>query len=1243
ATMSSFPLNQWSHIAGAWKKGNYIKLYVNGELKDTEAVPNEFLNDSGSGFQSYFASYRGVSGFYNGKIDDFCIWNVERTISEIRENIHLPFTGSETGIVAYWQMNDGSGLTTTDIVNAHNGTLNNMTGDDWIVSTIPFGGGESNTQIVSATGIVDFAGTGLSMNFTSKTGTDTIVGTRIDTVPNIYPTGLKSQFNEQYWVVNQFGSGTFESNLTFTLSQDLTPDDESNPGSIAIYTRGSTADTSWTCLKLATSVNAANDEVTFEGITEFSQFIIGRKRPVIAFLALPFSFSLETQNFNSIDVWLNATPYFADIDGDGLLDLILGESPGNLNHYKQDSTNSTSFSLITNNFNSIDVGGQSAPTFTDLDGDNLLDLIIGEWDGNLNHWEQDSKNSTTFSLISESFNSIDVGNRSMPALTDLDGDGLLDLIVGEYDGYLNHYEQDNENSTFFSLLTENFNSIDVGERATPVFTDLDGDGLLDLIIGESDGYLNRWEQDSENSTSFTLITEYFHLIDVGLQSAPTFTDLDGDGLLDLIIGEQDGNLNHYEEEDVQSMVFGDLLIGNTGQRKYFLRCSNMTVDLSIECPDGFTVSLSEQSGFLQNLNITPLNGKISDTLYVRFEPASAMAYYGTISHISGGTSRNIDVGGTGIGSTDNFPGSALDFDGNDDYVSINHSDIGNPAGDFTIEVWARLNAIPAANADIISKHASGNRGYALEYSPSNGISAVIGNSSGWKIVIGPTWNVSEWHHLALTFDTTAQVMKLYDNGNLQGTETVPDPEFIDKDLYLAASQQYGNYFPGKIEEVRFWDIALDSIQIRENMHLTSTGYETGLKAYWQFNDGSGTILSNVVSGNIGTLHNMEEEDWVESTVATGRGVSDTQAEIAAIVDFTGTGLSAYYNAQNGASVTATRIDTVPNLHPVGPDTIFSNQYWVVNRFGSGTFNANLTFTIAEDLLTADQNNPSNISLYTRPSNADTNWIFLASASSVDAAGNQATFNGITGFSQFIIARETEIPEISIDLTVFLEGPFNGTDMNTDLNPADIPFSQPYNIAPWNYTGTETVAAIPNADVVDWVLVELRDTTEASLATSQTIIAQQAAFLLNDGSIVGLDGSTILSFNNSIIHSLFAVIWHRNSIGIMSAFPLIETGGTYKYDFTTSSGQVYGGGNAHKEIATGIWGMTGADGNADGQINNGDKIDVWSPQAGSGGYLSGDFNLDSQVNNGDKNDIWIPNTGSGGQVPDGIGYKCRVPE
>ncbi|MBN3034500.1 MAG: hypothetical protein JW861_02875 [Bacteroidales bacterium] len=171
-------------------------------------------------------------------------------------------------------------------------------------------------------------------------------------------------------------------------------------------------------------------------------------------------------------------------------------------------------------------------------------------------------------------------------------------------------------------------------------------------------------------------------------------------------------------------------------------------------------------------------------------------------------------------------------------------------------------------------------------------------------------------------------------------------------------------------------------------------------------------------------------------------------------------------------------------------------------------------------------------------------------------------------------------------------------------------------------------------MVDWILVELRDAPDAPSAGSATVVARQAAFLLKNGSVVAMDGQSVLQFSGlTVQQSLFAVVRHRNHIAVMSAVPLTETGGTYNYDFTSGAGQAYGSTLAHKELTQDVWGMIAADGNADSQINNTDKIEVWGPQAGSGGYKSGDYNMNGEVNNADKNDVWAPNTGLGGQVPD----------
>ena len=231
----------------------------------------------------------------------------------------------------------------------------------------------------------------------------------------------------------------------------------------------------------------------------------------------------------------------------------------------------------------------------------------------------------------------------------------------------------------------------------------------------------------------------------------------------------------------------------------------------------------------------------------------------------------------------------------------------------------------------------------------------------------------------------------------------------------------------------------------------------------------------------------------------------------------------------------------------------------------------------------------------------------------------------------------------VELKAFLEGPFAATEMQTQLNDLGIlPLYQPYNAPPWNYTGTESVAAIPGSQVVDWVLVELREATEASAATPSTIVSQQAAFILDNGTIAAFDGSGLLKFGLEVNTSLFAVLWHRNHLGIMSAYPMSHYGNLYSYDFTNGENKVFGGCIGHKSIGSGIWGMIAGDGNPDGHINNADKVEVWSPQSGQSGYLPGDFDMNGEVNNPDKNDLWVENCAAGSQVPDHV-KTCHVPE
>lgn len=176
--------------------------------------------------------------------------------------------------------------------------------------------------------------------------------------------------------------------------------------------------------------------------------------------------------------------------------------------------------------------------------------------------------------------------------------------------------------------------------------------------------------------------------------------------------------------------------------------------------------------------------------------------------------------------------------------------------------------------------------------------------------------------------------------------------------------------------------------------------------------------------------------------------------------------------------------------------------------------------------------------------------------------------------------------VSLDVKVLLEGAYIGSGLMHNMlntNPQIIPLAQPYNFAPYNYDGDEEVSSIP-ADVVDWVLVELRVAATPEAALTPLEGWPKALFLKTDGSIVNLDGSSLPQFDNlNISGNLFVVIQHRNHLDIMSASGLPLAGGVYSFDFSTALNQAYGGGSGYKQIATGVFGMVCGDAFADGSI------------------------------------------------------------
>ncbi len=127
-----------------------------------------------------------------------------------------------------------------------------------------------------------------------------------------------------------------------------------------------------------------------------------------------------------------------------------------------------------------------------------------------------------------------------------------------------------------------------------------------------------------------------------------------------------------------------------------------------------------------------------------------------------------------------------------------------------------------------------------------------------------------------------------------------------------------------------------------------------------------------------------------------------------VVDFAGTGLQLDYTDQTGADVYVTHIDGAPNKVPAGVTDVFDGQYWALERFGTGTFSADLTLTPAEALDDLDEILAGPIKLYRRESGDDGAWTPAAEASLVNPFTGEVTFRRITMPGQYMIVRSDAV-------------------------------------------------------------------------------------------------------------------------------------------------------------------------------------------------------------------------------------------
>ena len=198
------------------------------------------------------------------------------------------------------------------------------------------------------------------------------------------------------------------------------------------------------------------------------------------------------------------------------------------------------------------------PILSDLDTDGDLDLIIGSQSGTILYFE--NTGTTTNPNYTERIgpdnplNSVTAGSFSEPASADLDGDSDLDLIIGNNLGKLYYFENigtaDNPSFTRRTGVTNSLEGVDVGSYSKPTLADLDNDGDFDLLVGNDGGGINYFENTgSPTDSDFTHrrgVNNPLEHIKADAHSATSLADLDGDGDIDLVIWGWYGTVKYFE-------------------------------------------------------------------------------------------------------------------------------------------------------------------------------------------------------------------------------------------------------------------------------------------------------------------------------------------------------------------------------------------------------------------------------------------------------------------------------------------------------------------------------------------------------------------------------------------------------------------------------------------------------------------------------------------------------------------------
>lgn len=646
--------------------------------------------------------------------------------------------------------------------------------------------------------------------------------------------------------------------------------------------------------------------------------------------------------------------------------------------------------------------------------------------------------------------------------------------------------------------------------------------------------------------------------------------------------EFQGDVDLFQSATLRVDGSGDVLITGNGEFKQNgnleIGGGNLNISGDVDFKQGGTldiddgsVSISGNATFSQSGTLNVGSGEINITGDANFDQSGTVNADSATINISG----NLTLGSNGSvfnagGSTINLEGGTFTNNGtfNPDSSTVNFSGQSSQTinGDVTFyNVNFETEGTLTTNGDV----------------------TVLNDA---EIDTSATLNVGSGNTLEVQGNLTDPNEQAVSTGPYVRTITALAPNQIEvdfsEDITTATAGVVGNYSVNQGLTVT----AVAQQSDASIIHVTLSGNMTvGTEYSFVFNN-----LAGVINGQLVSVNHTRRYTYEPATPNPGDGVINFR-----VVNTQTTSLDLDWNLNGaGGVLIIAKENSMPSFVPTNLSLLE-----VSSTFGQSTSLTDGSFAVYSG---------SGTSVTIQGLKPNKNYFFKAY--SFNGSGLLSAVYNVTD-----VRTLTECTAFQLDLKNVLAGAYDETTgkMHSDLAEQNLlPLSQPFNVAPFNYGGSESVTSLPGDTIVDWILVELRSATVASQAFDTTIVARKACFLLESGRIVSVDGTSLPEFKLNTAHPLVAIVYHRNHLPAMSSDTLQLNGSlVYELDFSSNFSAWFDS-NAAQVSGDGKF-MSGSRAVDQGFVPESDDYqEAWNNRNGSG-YSEYDVNLDGEVTAADR--------------------------